>query len=381
MKTDIEYLKQLEIDLEVVAESARTVHAAPAPRRGGRADHGTWLRYVGAAAALLTLAWGVGFVAQGNLSDVFSGSSREAAMAASGTSSADVPDTATERAAREDDAGDLAGVALGDEEAPAPQGFAPFAPATTPSASPAPGTPSLGDQRGGAIAENGMAKIVRDGSLALTIPEGQFERRFDRLFQISTIYGGFVLSSETRGPASGSVILRIPAENFDDAIVQVRGLGKVVGSTVNGRDVTAEYIDQQARLTILQARRDALLALMAQANSIQETITVMNQLDDVQSEIEKIQGRLRYLDDQVAESTLRVDMRERQPKDEEQIQQDENDVDNPSLGRAWELAVQGTMNVLATAIVGLGYLLPLAIVGLLIFGIVRLVRRRDREAS
>jgi hypothetical protein len=120
---------------------------------------------------------------------------------------------------------------------------------------------------------------------------------------------------------------------------------------------------------------------MAQANSIQETITVMNQLDDVQSEIEKIQGRLRYLDDQVAESTLRVDMRERQPKDEEQIQQDENDVDNPSLGRAWELAVQGTMNVLATAIVGLGYLLPLAIVGLLIFGIVRLVRRRDREAS
>ncbi len=109
-------------------------------------------------------------------------------------------------------------------------------------------------------------------------------------------------------------------------------------------------------------------------------MAVQNRVDDVQLEIEKIQGRLRYLDDQVDESTLRVDMREKRDEEQQKLQEDDG-IDLPSLGRAFELAVQGTLNVLATIIVGIGYLLPLALIGLAIWGVVTLVRRRDRGAS
>lgn len=377
MKTDIEYLKQLEVDLEVLAETDATLRrTAPAPRgRGGRADQGKWLRAVGAAAAMLTLAWAIGFVAQGNLSGIVGGSSDEATpgtVGATGTSAPEdgAPTEARDRALLDEDAALDYG---GDQDAVANWQAAP-------SAAPQPADVRSDRDDGGALSGSGLAKIVRDGSVALVIPNETFDTRFQRLFVIAADHGGFVLSSQTRGGTAGGVVMRIPAENFEEAMFDVRQLGTVSASQVNGTDVTGEYIDLSARLKILEARRTALLTILAEANGIGEILAVQNRVDDVQLEIERIQGRLRYLDDQVDESTLRVDMREKRAEEEQRLEADEG-VDLPSLGRALELAVQGTLNVLATMIVGIGYLLPLALVGLAVWGAVRLVRRRDREAS
>ncbi len=383
MNTDIEYLKHLETDLQILAETEATERRSPPAQRGrgGRADQGRWLRLVGAAAAMLTLAWGIGFVAQGNLSGVFGGASDEATMAATGSfdevgeavggEPGKVP--GLQDAPRERDA-------LTADDAVEYEAWSATGTATeAPSPAPAPAEQDGRDDGGAISSDTGLAKIVRDGSIALVVPNESFDARFQRLFQIAAANGGFVLSSETRGPSAGGVVMRIPAENFDEAILQVRELGTVSASTVKGQDVTAEYIDLSARVGILKARRAALLTILAEANTIGQILAVQNRVDDVQLEIEQIQGRLRYLDDQVDESTLRVDLREKRAQ-EQQIQADEG-IDLPSLGRALELAVQGTMNVLATMIVGIGYLLPLALIGVAIWGVVRLVRRRDRAAS
>jgi hypothetical protein len=360
MKTDIEYLKQLETDLEIVAETEATKRRPrPARGRGGRADEGRWLRAVGAAAAALVLAWGIGFVAQGNLSGF--GSASDEATSAGG------------------DVADGFEAAPGIVEAPNERGLFDES-GTAATASPAPAPAEQQGDDGGALSGSGLAKIVRDGSVALVIPNATFDERFQRLFEIAATHGGFVLSSQTRGESAGGVVMRIPAENFDQAILDVRQLGTVSASQVNGTDVTGEYIDLSARLTILEARRTALLTILAEANGIGEILAVQNRVDDVQLEIEEIQGRLRYLDDQVDESTLRVDMREKRDEEQQKLQEVDG-IDLPSLGRAFELAVQGTLNVLATIIVGIGYLLPLALIGLAIWGVVTLVRRRDRGAS
>lgn len=375
MKTDIEYLKQLETDLEIVAETEATKRRPrPARGRGGRADQGKWLRAVGAAAAALVLAWGIGFAAQGNLSG-FGSASDEATSAggdvADGFEAAPgIVEAPNERASGEEArAGDLSY-----------EGYRSGSGAATATAAPQPVAEQQGRDDGGALSGSGLAKIVRDGSVALVIPNATFDERFQRLFEIAATHGGFVLSSQTRGESAGGVVMRIPAENFDQAILDVRQLGTVSASQVNGTDVTGEYIDLSARLTILEARRTALLTILAEANGIGEILAVQNRVDDVQLEIEKIQGRLRYLDDQVDESTLRVDMREKRDEEQQKLQEDDG-IDLPSLGRAFELAVQGTLNVLATIIVGIGYLLPLALIGLAIWGVVTLVRRRDRGAS
>jgi hypothetical protein len=105
----------------------------------------------------------------------------------------------------------------------------------------------------------------------------------------------------------------------------------------------------------------------------------VNQLEDVQLQIDQIHGQLRFLNNQVAESTLTVDLREQSaPAGENRINEG---IQNPSLSQALDRAVQGFFGILATIIVGLGYLLPLAVMAGLVAGVVTLVRRRGRATS
>lgn len=352
MDSPIKYLNQLEADLDAVAET-KTVKGRGGGR-GGRARGGRWKTWSGAAAAFLVLAWGIGFLADAGLND---GSFSLAGVDAG---------SATQ-----------AGTGTNDEAVPAaspallPVAEEAFLPWTAAGDTTTDRTISIGKTQ---IAD--LSKIVRDGSLSIKIANGTFERRFEDVTDIAEAYGGYVLESETKGAGSGSLTLRIPAARFDDAIVAVRALGEVSASQMSGEDVTAEYVDLQARLTILEARRDVLLSLMTQATTIPQTITVQNALDGVQLKIEQIQGQLRFFDKQVAESTLKVELREEGV--EEELTQEEEEIGNPSLSRAVDRAIQGFFGVLATVIVGLGYLVPLGVLGGLGYGAVMLARRRRR---
>lgn len=383
MDWKIRFLKDLEGDLQKAAatESSRERREARALDDRAR-RHRPWKAVVTLAAAAMVLAWGVGFLAQGGLTR---NSSDRASFIGLGATATEQPNTHNGEAGT-----DTSGEKLAAPMVPAP--------------SAAPGTaeyaantdlaqrdralgyfglvPSANQTGGGKTAILGdLSKIVRDGSTSLTIPKDTFDRKFQQVIGIANRSGGFVLSSETHGTGAGSLILRIPAAHFDDAVTQVRDLGKVVGSSVNGRDVTAEYVDNQARLTILEARRNVLLTLMTKANTIGETITVQNVLDQVQLQIEQIQGQLRYLDNQVAESTLKVDILERTPQAEQEVTQRTDEVQNPNLGRAWDRAIQGFLGVIATIIVGFGYLVPLLVIAGLVLAVLTLVRRRGHEAS
>jgi hypothetical protein len=145
---------------------------------------------------------------------------------------------------------------------------------------------------------------------------------------------------------------------------------------VSGDDVTAEFIDSQARLRILRARRALLFDLFRQADTTDEILRLSGQLDDVQLRIEQIQGRLRFLDDQVAESTLRVSIQERNAP----AITGDPEVDNPDLGSSLELAVQGFLRIVGAVIVGLGYLIPITAIATVVWMAVWFVRRRGATA-
>jgi hypothetical protein len=130
-------------------------------------------------------------------------------------------------------------------------------------------------------------------------------------------------------------------------------------------------------MKIYLARRKVLFGLMQQANSIGETLTVQRQLDDVQLRIDQIQGQLNFINKQAAESTIKVDLHETDAA----VAPAPGDVENPSLGRAWDHAVQGFLNVLAAVLIGLGYLIPIGVVVAVGYVISRLVRRRRVEAA
>ena len=345
MDTEIRFLQILEDDFLELAETDATQTNARAKRR----RRGTW---IGAVAGIAVLAFGIGTLTGGGL---LGQQARRAADASSliGTEQRPQPGVpaalpANAKAlpvARHQTAG--AGSAIPDAAA---------------------STPPLAD----------LSKIVRNGSIALTIPDGSFNDRFARVIAIARAGGGFVLSSQTQGVSSGSLTLRVPSAAFDQTLVRLRALGVPTSSTVTGKDVTAQYVDYQAHLKILESRRSVLLQLMSRATTIGETITVENELNDVQLQIDQIEGQLRFLDDQVAQATIDVQLLEQNARSAVVAP---GDIQNPSLGRALQRAVQGFLAVLATVVVGLGYLVPVAVLAGIVLLIVMLVRRRDLGAT
>jgi hypothetical protein len=355
MNSEIEYLKQLETDLKDAA-ARETTRMERATLQGAiRKNTGRgWARVVGVAAAFLVVAGAIGFLAQGGS---MSGSDGQALQLA-----------------REAVSGGSGGVA------------APRAP--MPSAAPAPATgehalagfdplgdqgESVGRQHSTGGQQQDLSKIIRDGRIGIVVPDNKFGDAVGDLTFIAEKHGGFIISSSTNNDRSGTFVLRIPAKKFDRAIGDIRDLATHVRfQEVRGDDVTAEFIDQQARLRILQTRRELLFDLFQQADTTDEILRMSSQLDDVTLQIEQIQGQLRFLNDQVAESTLRVSIQEQNaPKAATSA-----GVDNPDLGSSVDLAVQGFLRIVGAVIVGLGYLIPLTVLAAIVWLVVVSVRRR-----
>ena len=94
-------------------------------------------------------------------------------------------------------------------------------------------------------------------------------------------------------------------------MLALRDVGVVQAQSISGRDVTAQYIDLTARLQNAIGQRTVLRNLMSQATTIRETITVQNRLSQVELQIEQIQGQLNFIQDQVAEATVHVELHEK----------------------------------------------------------------------
>ncbi|MGH2635705.1 MAG: DUF4349 domain-containing protein [Actinomycetota bacterium] len=212
------------------------------------------------------------------------------------------------------------------------------------------------------------ARVIRTAELGLEIPRDSFDARFAQATDAAEASGGFVAASTTR-ERSGSVTMRVPAPSFGETLAELRSLGEVEVQTIQGRDVTAEYVDLNARLRIAKARRDVLLRLMDDATTIEQTIRVQNALDDTQLRIEELQGQVNLLDDRTSLATIRLELHEEgtQPVQE---------VDTPSIPNAFERSVAGFVGVIAGIVVGLGYLVPVLLIALAAWYVVARIRRR-----
>ncbi|WP_245863089.1 DUF4349 domain-containing protein [Candidatus Viridilinea mediisalina] len=127
--------------------------------------------------------------------------------------------------------------------------------------------------------------------------------------------GGFVVSVRTvnhehNNTKTSFITFRVRAEHFDEALSGIEGLAhRVISRSVTGDDVTEEFVDISARLRSLETTRDRLLDLLARADEVEDALQVNRALTDLQSQIEQIQGRINYLRDRAALSTINVELR------------------------------------------------------------------------
>ncbi len=217
--------------------------------------------------------------------------------------------------------------------------------------------------------------IVKTARLSLEVKKGGFETSFDAATMIAGRYGGYVEDSSMQGTKakSGQLTIRVPASSFEQAMNDLRGLGSVQSQSQSGQDVTSEFVDLSARLRTWQAQEAVLLRLMRQATTIESTLRVQNELQDVQFRIEQIKGQLRVLENQTSLATIQVSMRE---VGAPVVTMSTVASERPSLGEAWARAVNGFLGVLFAVVVGLGYLIPITALGFAVWFGYRRLRAR-----
>jgi hypothetical protein len=220
-------------------------------------------------------------------------------------------------------------------------------------------------------------KIVKNASLRVSVRRGEFQDDVDEAGRIADAFGGFVVSSSVvagseRRLVEGSLVLRIPGEHYGEALERLRGLGKVQSLRESGEDVTAEFVDLHARVRQLQAVEAQLLELLRRAEGVPAALAVQNQLAQVQLDLEQAQGRLRYLDDQVAYSTISLELHETAVAPPPG--------DGFSIVEAWATAGSAFLAVVGWIFVALAVSAPVLVILALGFFVGRAIRRRLAEA-
>ena len=152
--------------------------------------------------------------------------------------------------------------------------------------------------------------IIKTASLALEVADVAAAER--ALRQRVEALGGFVVSVQTYGTGaeqSSTVVLRVPVERFEALLSDIEGLAhKVLRRSVSGEDVTEEYVDLESRLRNLEATNTRLLDLLARAQTVEEALKVNQALTDIQGQIEWTKGRMQYLEQSAAMSTITVEL-------------------------------------------------------------------------
>ncbi|UTY24958.1 DUF4349 domain-containing protein [Treponema denticola] len=106
-----------------------------------------------------------------------------------------------------------------------------------------------------------------------------------------------------------TISIRIPKENFDNLLNEITaGIKKLDNKNITVEDVTEEFVDSLARLKVKKETEQTYLKILSQAKTVKDILEVQNQIQDLRSDIEAIEGRLRYLQKSVNYSTLNISM-------------------------------------------------------------------------
>ena len=202
------------------------------------------------------------------------------------------------------------------------------------------------------------AMIIRTGHAFIEVEK--VDNAVIKVQQLAVQVGGYITNSSISGGRDqirqATLELKIPAPNYDRAVGSLSTIGKVETVTSNAQDVGEEFVDVTARVNNARRLEDRLISLLAnKTGKLDEVLRVERELARVREEIERYEGRLRYLTSRAAMSTLSITVHEPAPI------LGNNPGENP-IGAALRRAWRNFIALLAGTIASLGVLIPLALV-------------------
>lgn len=148
--------------------------------------------------------------------------------------------------------------------------------------------------------------LIFTGTLSLAVEHGEAATGVDQAIDFAAAAGGYIAKRTDH-----DVVLRIPSGRFRVVMRQIGGLGEITKRRVETLDVSEEFFDLEVRLRNLEATRERMQALLADAKDLPQILTVEKELERITAEIDTLRGRLRFLSSQAAFSTLTVRFSER----------------------------------------------------------------------
>lgn len=149
--------------------------------------------------------------------------------------------------------------------------------------------------------------ILRTAQLTVVTPNlDQARAGMDRIVQKYSGYiGELTFSAPAEGPRKLTATVRVPASQLDVALAELKTLGRVAAESQSGQDVTAQYVDLEARLSNSRNTEQRLIELLRQrTGKLSDVLEVETQLSSVREEIERMEGERRMLAKQVAFASL-----------------------------------------------------------------------------
>lgn len=216
-------------------------------------------------------------------------------------------------------------------------------------------TDSLLRGGGGATTPN---LVIRNGEVALEVDS--LERAVAEIHALTERLGGYVSGTATRlgrgRVRSATLTLKVPAERFDAAVAGVRPIGRVESVNISTQDVSEEYVDVDARMENARRLERRLAQILAnRTGALKDVLEVEQALARVRQDIERYEGRLRYLRAHAAMSGLSVHVHEPAPL-----------VGHEGASVLGAAAAQAWANFVSLAVVlvqALGFVLPLGALG------------------
>lgn len=175
--------------------------------------------------------------------------------------------------------------------------------------------------KSGEAAEAADRKIIRNAEITIEVPSTTDAQH--RVTSIAETHGGFVVTSEAKQRESNDpaqrtldikLVVRVPSNQFGRAFDEIKQLaGNTPSENVTSQDVTEDFIDLEARIKTQKALEVQFLEIMRQANKISDALEVQRQIAEVRTDIEKLEGRRRFLENRSSLSTINVNIQTPKP--------------------------------------------------------------------
>jgi hypothetical protein len=201
--------------------------------------------------------------------------------------------------------------------------------------------------------------IIRTGQASIEVDS--LESSMAELRRAVQRVGGFVadasVQSGRKQVRSATLELKVPASRFDELTGLLEPLGRLQFVNVGAEDVSEEFVDLTARVANGRRLEERLIELLrTRTGKLQDVLTVERELARVREEIERMEGRMRFLKSSAQLSTLSVNLFEPPPLVA-------THPGHSVIAEAFKAAWRNFIGVMAGAIASLGFVAPVVILG------------------